>query len=174
MRTTTGASHVGLPLPYTRLQSALIVNCFQNAIALGARWIFSFIFQFSIFHITFVICHCRSRSGRAMVCDKQNMENETTKAPPSVVHLSHCDTRHLARPAIFPGNDDLFDPEIFPAKRDLHRHAIQREQAIDRQRGVYSSWHPRRSFLEGAAVRLEHQTCLPTHCRLAQQVHKGD
>ena len=151
--------HVGLPLQYTRLQAALIVNCFHSAIARGAGQIFSFIFQFSIFHITFVIYHCRSRLGRAMVYDKQNMENETTKAPPSVVHLSPCATRHLARPAILLGNDDLFDTEIFSAKLDLHRPAIQRDRAFDRQRGVYLSWRPRRSVMEGASLRLEHQTC---------------
>jgi len=151
--------HVGLPLLYTRLHAALIVNCFHCAIARGARQIFSFIFQFSIFHITFVIYHCRSRLVRAAVYDKRNMENETAKAPPSVVHLSLCATIRLARPAIIDGNDELFDPEIFPAKRDLHRHAIQRERAFDRQRGVYLSWRPRQSVLEGAGVRLEHQTC---------------
>jgi hypothetical protein len=121
---------------------------------------FLFIFQFSIFHITFVIYHCRSRLGRAMVYDKRNMENETTKAPPSVVHLSPCATRHLARPAILLGNDDLFDTEIFPAKPDLHRPAIQRDRAFDRQRGAYLSWRPRRTVMEGASlIRLEHQTC---------------
>jgi len=125
----------------------------------SAGQIFSFIFRFSIFHITFVIYHCRSRLWRATVYDKQNMENETTKAPPSVVHLSLCATRHIARPAILSNNDDLFDPEIFPAKRDLHRQAIQRERACDRQRGVFLSWRPRRSFVEGAGLRLEHQTC---------------
>ena len=94
-----------------------------------------------------------------MVYDKRFMENETTKVPPLVVHLSSCATRHLARPAILAGNDELFDPEIFPAKRDLCQHAIQRERAFDRQRGVFLSWRPRRSVLEGAGVRLEHQTC---------------
>src|SRR5262245_64160054 len=83
-------------------------------IALGARQIFSFIVQFSIFHIPFVIYHCRSRLWRATVYDKQNIENETTKAPPSVVHLSPCATRQFARPAILSGNDDLLDSEIFP------------------------------------------------------------
>ena len=142
--------------------------------ALGARQIFAFISQFFIFHITFVIYHYRSRLGRAAVYDKRNMENETAKAPPSVVHLSLCATIRLARPAILDGNDELFDPEIFPAKRDLHRHAIQRERAFDRQRGVYLSWRPRRSVLESAGVRLEHQTCSTPHRRLAQQVYKGD
>ena len=39
------------------------------------RQIFSFIFQFSIFHIALVNYHCGSRSGRAMVYDKRYMEN---------------------------------------------------------------------------------------------------
>jgi hypothetical protein len=47
------------------------------------------------------------------------MENETTKAPQTIVR---------------PGHGNFFAPEIFPQKLDLHRHAIQRERAFDRQR----------------------------------------
>jgi hypothetical protein len=158
-----------------RERSRLVFPCiplrpprFNVPMLVVARQIFSLIFQFSIFHITFVIYHCWSRLWRATVYDKQNIENETTKAPQSVVHLSQCATRHLARPAILSGNDDLLDPEIFPAKRDLHRQAIQRERACDRQRGVYLSWRPRRSFVEGAgAYGSNTKHALPLHRRLA-------
>jgi hypothetical protein len=143
-------------------------------IALVAGQIFSFIFQFSIFHITFVIYHCWSRLWRATVYDKQNIENETTKAPQSVVHLSQCATRHLARPAILFGNDDLFDPEIFPAKRDLHRQAIQRERACDRQRGVFCPGVLGGALWKEPAYGSNTKHALPLHRRLAQQVHKGD
>src|SRR5262245_32795050 len=68
---------------------------------------------------------------------KWKMENETTKAPPSVVRLGHGASRHLARPAIRPGHDDLFDQELFPAKRDLLETVIFRVRAFDAQMVIY-------------------------------------
>jgi hypothetical protein len=65
------------------------------------------------------------------------MENETTKALPSVVRPGLDDPRYLARPAIRPVHGNLVVHEDFPAKQDLHRHAIQRERAFDRQRAVH-------------------------------------
>jgi len=44
------------------------------------------------------------------------MENEATKAPPSVVHLCHGAVSHFDRAC----QDNLFDSETFPAKPDLH------------------------------------------------------
>src|SRR5262245_59495211 len=105
-------------------------------------------FPFSIFRLSFIIAGAPPGVLSYVTNVIWKMENETTKIPQSVVHSSADAARHLARPAILPGNEVLFDTEIFPAKRDLPRHAIQRELAFDRQRRVYSSWRPRRSVLE--------------------------
>jgi hypothetical protein len=101
-----------------------------------ARQIFSFIFPFSISHHW--VCHL-SLPGRVvgalwyMTNLRWKMENETTKAPPLVVRLGHGAVSHFDRPC----QDNLFDSETFSAKPDLHRHAIQRGRAFDRQRDAY-------------------------------------
>jgi hypothetical protein len=62
------------------------------------------------------------------------MENETTKVPQTIIRPGHGAARHISPPAIRHNHGNLFAPEIFPTKLDLHRHAIQRERAFDRQR----------------------------------------
>jgi hypothetical protein len=88
-------------------------------LAPGARQIFSFMFPFSISHRC--VCHL-SLPERVvgalwyMTNVRWKVEDETTKAPPSVVRLGHGAVSHFYRPC----QDNLFDSETFPAKPDLH------------------------------------------------------
>jgi hypothetical protein len=154
--------HIGLPLPYIRLESALIANCFHIAIALSARQIFSFIFQFSIFHITFVIYHCRSRLERAMVYDKHIWKMRQQKLP----HRSF--TLAPALPDIslgLPFSPGMTISSTRKSSRQswIYTDILSNANAPLPVKGEYIlSWHPRRSVLEGAGVRLEHQTCSTT------------
>jgi len=84
-----------------------------------ARQIFSLIIPFSISH--HCVCHLSllERVVGAlwyMTNVRLKIENETTKAPPSVVRLGHGAVSHFDRRC----QDNLFDSETFPAKPDLH------------------------------------------------------
>src|SRR5262245_14030793 len=59
-------------------------------------------FSFSIFHITFVICHCRTAGRTAMTNDKRNMEYGK-RLKPDVVHLDLAVERRVVHPEQFRG-----------------------------------------------------------------------
>jgi len=80
-----------------------------------------FLTHISVFHfptLRLSIIIAGARGGRAMLYDnvRWKLENETTKAPPSVVRLGHGAVSHFDRPCL----DNLFGSETFPAKPDLH------------------------------------------------------
>jgi hypothetical protein len=69
-----------------------------------------FVFHFLSLRLSFIIAG--ARRGRAVLHDKFD----------------------------WPCQDNHFDSETFLAKPDLHRQAIQRGRAFDRQRDIYWSW----------------------------------
>jgi hypothetical protein len=156
------------------VKNAFIVNCFHNAIALGSRQIFSFIFQFSIFHITFVIYHCWSRLVRAMVYDKLIWKMRQQKLPQRSFTLAH------ALPDISLG---------LPLSTAM---TISSTRKVSRQSGIYTDMLSNANaplpvkgeyicpgilggaFWEEPAYGSNTKHALPPHRWLAQQVHNGD